>query len=67
MMGHTEALQLLERTLEEEKNADRKLNKLAEGGVNALAKRDGQEHMGDGNGGSTRRQAAKSGKSRARH
>ena len=67
MMGHTEALQLLERTLEEEKNADRKLNEIAEGGINALAKRDGQEHMGDGEEYSTRRQATKSGRSRARH
>ena len=67
MMGHTQALQLLERTLEEEKNADRKLNELAEGGVNALAKRDGQEHMDDDDGRSTRRQATKSGRSRARH
>src|SRR5688572_26928404 len=66
MMGHTEALQLLERTLEEEKNADRKLNEIAEGGINALAERDGQEHMGDGEERSTRRQATKSGRSRAR-
>ena len=40
MMGHTEALALLEQTLEEEKNADQLLNKLAEGGINALAERD---------------------------
>lgn len=67
MMGHTEALQLLEQTLEEEKNADRKLNEIAEGGINALAERDGQENMGDGESRSTRRQAPKSGRSRARH
>ena len=46
MMGHTQALQLLERTLEEEKKADRKLNELAEGGINALAERDGQRGHG---------------------
>jgi ferritin-like metal-binding protein YciE len=43
MMGHTEALQLLEQTLEEEKNADQLLNQIAEGGINALAERDGNE------------------------
>jgi ferritin-like metal-binding protein YciE len=41
MMGHTDALQLLEQTLQEEKNADQLLNQLAEGGINALAERDG--------------------------
>ena len=40
MMGHTEALQLLEQTLQEEKNADELLNQIAEGGINALAERD---------------------------
>jgi ferritin-like metal-binding protein YciE len=43
MMGHTDALQLLEQTLEEEKNADQLLNQLAEGGINALAERDANE------------------------
>jgi ferritin-like metal-binding protein YciE len=66
MMGHTQAQQLLERTLEEEKNADRKLNQIAEGGINALAARDGQENMGNGNERSPKRQATKSGRSRAR-
>lgn len=47
MMGHTEALQLLEQTLEEEKNADQLLNKLAEGGINALAERGRNEVNGD--------------------
>ena len=47
IMGHTEALQLLEQTLEEEKNADEILNQLAEGGINALAERDGR---GEANG-----------------
>jgi ferritin-like metal-binding protein YciE len=45
MMGHTEALQLLEQTLEEEKNADQILNQIAEGGINALAERDGDEEV----------------------
>lgn len=45
IMGHTEALQLLEQTLEEEKNADQLLSRLAEGGINALAERDGQGDM----------------------
>lgn len=45
MMGHTEAVQLLEQTLEEEKMADETLNKLAEGGINALAERDANGNM----------------------
>jgi ferritin-like metal-binding protein YciE len=45
IMGHTEALQLLEQTLAEEKNADQLLNQLAEGGINALAERDGKGDM----------------------
>jgi len=36
-MGHTEAADLLEQTLDEEKAADRKLTKLAEGGINQEA------------------------------
>jgi ferritin-like metal-binding protein YciE len=36
-MGHTEAAQLLQRTLEEEKAADKKLSGLAEGGINQAA------------------------------
>ena len=67
MMGHTQALQLLERTLEEEKNADRKLNEIAEGGINALAERDGKENMGNGHERSPRRHATKSGRSRGRN
>lgn len=62
IMGHTEALALLEQTLEEEKNADELLNQLAEGGINALAERDGNEEM-NGNeaesGEKTRRSAPK--------
>ena len=47
MMGHTDALQLLEQTLQEEKNADQLLNQLAEGGINALAERDSNNEMGE--------------------
>jgi ferritin-like metal-binding protein YciE len=36
-MGHTEAAQLLEETLGEEKAADKKLSGLAEGGINQVA------------------------------
>jgi ferritin-like metal-binding protein YciE len=36
-MGHTEAAELLEQTLEEEKAADEKLTSLAEGGINQEA------------------------------
>ena len=46
MMGHTEALQLLEQTLDEEKKADQTLNALAEGGINALAERDARSGNG---------------------
>ena len=63
IMGHTEALALLEQTLEEEKNADQLLNQLAEGGINALAERDANGDMeGDEEGeskSSTRRGTAK--------
>ena len=36
-MGHTEAAELLQRTLDEEKAADKKLSGLAEGGINQTA------------------------------
>jgi len=36
-VGHTEASQLLQQTLEEEKAADKKLSGLAEGGINQSA------------------------------
>jgi hypothetical protein len=45
MMGHTEPLLLLEQTLEEERNADQLLSQIAEGGINALAERDGNEEI----------------------
>ena len=40
-MGHTEAADLLQATLDEEKNADKKLSALAEGGVNRQATEEG--------------------------
>lgn len=43
VLGHTEALQLLEQTLEEEKTADELLSRIAEGGINALADANGSE------------------------
>jgi ferritin-like metal-binding protein YciE len=45
-MQHEELVELLEMTLNEEKETDALLTALAEGGVNALAQRDGQEEMG---------------------
>jgi ferritin-like metal-binding protein YciE len=68
IMGHTDALKLLQQTLEEEKKADERLNSLAEGGINALAERDngaGADEM-QGNGSAVRRPAAKNGRSRSR-
>lgn len=71
MMGHTEALQLLEQTLEEEKKADQTLNALAEGGINALAERDARNANGEPDeeeptSTSTRRRATAKGNGRAR-
>jgi len=45
-MGHTEAATLLQRTLDEEKAADKKLSGLAEGGINQAAA--GAAHADDG-------------------
>jgi len=56
-MGHTEAADLLQRTLDEEKAADKKLSGLAEGGINQSAadahseEDDGDELAGVGAGG----------------
>jgi len=36
-MGHREAVSLLQQNLNEEKNADKKLSALAEGGINQQA------------------------------
>ena len=71
MMGHTEALQLLEQTLEEEKKADQTLNALAEGGINALAERDarngnGEPYEEESTSTSTRRRSTAKGSGRAR-
>jgi ferritin-like metal-binding protein YciE len=70
MMGHTDALQLLELTLEEEKKADQRLNQLAEGGINALAERDSNAQSEDEeeatNGSARRRSTAKNGRARSR-
>ena len=70
MMGHTEALQLLEQTLEEEKKADQTLNELAEGGINALAERDArgedEEPYQDAASTSTRRRSTAKGNGRSR-
>jgi hypothetical protein len=48
-MGHTEAIDLLEEVLEEEKAADEKLTSLAEGGINEEAARSahGEEEEGE--------------------
>ena len=45
-LGHLQVASLLHDTLEEEKEADKLLTTLAEGGINALAARDGLETMG---------------------
>jgi ferritin-like metal-binding protein YciE len=45
-MKHERVVSLLQETLDEEKEADRLLTSLAEGGINALAMRDGLEAMG---------------------
>lgn len=70
IMGHTEALQLLEQTLAEEKNADQLLNDLAEGGINALAERDGTNEAMNGAGNDagparSRKRTSKNGKARS--
>jgi ferritin-like metal-binding protein YciE len=68
IMGHTEAVQLLEQTLEEEKNADQLLNQLAEGGINALAERDANGDMEgeDGEETATPRRGATKARTRSR-
>jgi ferritin-like metal-binding protein YciE len=63
-MGHTEAANLLQQTLDEEKAADKKLSGLAEGGINqsaADAAHPLDDEVGAGTG-SARRNAAKSGR-----
>lgn len=51
VMGHTEAARLLEQTLEEEKNTDKKLTQLAESFINDRAN-DESDNMGSPNSGS---------------
>jgi ferritin-like metal-binding protein YciE len=65
-MGHTEAAELLQQTLDEEKAADEKLSVLAEGGINqgaaeAANAEDDHEPVGAGTGGA-RKSSAKSGR-----
>jgi ferritin-like metal-binding protein YciE len=48
LMGHDEAVALLEQTLEEEKSADKKLTMLAEQGINEAALADGQDEEEEG-------------------
>ncbi len=62
-MGHTDAAKLLQRTLEEEQAADKKLSGLAEGGINQRAAdaahaEDGEEPVGATTG-SARKSSAK--------
>jgi ferritin-like metal-binding protein YciE len=68
MLGHTEALHLLEQTLQEEKKADQLLTQLAEGGINALAERDGNgsEGNGDADESSARKSSRRTGASKTR-
>src|SRR6476646_5067593 len=65
-MGHTEAVDLLQQTLDEEKAADKKLSALAEGGINRSAAdaahmEDHEEPVGAG-ASSGRKSSAKSGR-----
>jgi ferritin-like metal-binding protein YciE len=66
LLGHQEAVSLLEETLYEEKQADRILNGLAESSVNAEA----ESHPGNGGGARSKRAAPKTrsaGSSSSRH
>ena len=65
-MGHTEAANLLQQTLDEEKAADKKLSGLAEGGINqgaaAAAHAEDEEEPVGATAGSARKNAAKAGR-----
>ena len=66
-MGHTEAANLLQQTLDEEKAADEKLSDLAEGGINqgaadAAHLDEGEETMAGGSAGRKGAPAAKTGR-----
>jgi Domain of unknown function (DUF892) len=73
-MGHSEAVRLLQQTLEEEKAADKKLSGLAEGGINQSAADaahgdDDEEPVGAA-AGNARKRSAKAGsgtRGRGRH
>jgi ferritin-like metal-binding protein YciE len=45
LLGYTESAQLLQQNLEEEEATDKKLNQLAEGGINEQAATVGAEEM----------------------
>jgi ferritin-like metal-binding protein YciE len=76
LMGHSEVVELLEQTLDEEKATDKKLTALAEGEVNSAAVSEGAEDDEDkemvvasrarGNGRGSRRQPAGGARTRAR-
>jgi len=68
-MGHNEAADLLQETLDEEKAADEKLSSLAEGGINqnaAAATHSDEEKEAVAVGGAARKKGATNGKSGAR-
>ena len=68
-MGHNEAADLLQETLDEEKAADEKLSSLAEGGINqsaAEATHSDEEQEAVAVGGAARKKRATNGKSGAR-
>ena len=68
-MGHSEAADLLQETLDEEKAADEKLSSLAEGGINqnaAAATHSDEEQEAVAVGGAARKKGATNGKSGAR-
>jgi ferritin-like metal-binding protein YciE len=64
MLGHEDAASLLEETLEEEKNADRKLNDIAESQVNEQAMSAGEETTTSSRNGSKARTKSSGGKTR---
>ena len=59
-MGHNEAVQLLQQTLDEEKAADKKLSTLAEGGINQQAADLAHSGASEGNGANGRGAASRS-------
>ena len=61
LMGHTEAADLLEQTLEEEKAADEKLNEIAMGGINEEAAQMANGRSEEGGNGRGRRSASEPG------